>query len=116
MFGLGLPELIVIFVIALVVFGPKKLPDLGKSIGRAMAEFKKAQQEFQDSVQAEMKEVEKTTNLEELKKLGRLDDLSAYKEADEGKPVEAQGAEEKTDQTAEEKPEQKKGEGATGNG
>ena len=49
MFGLGIPELIVIFVIALVVFGPKKLPDLGKSIGRAMAEFKKAQQEFQES-------------------------------------------------------------------
>jgi sec-independent protein translocase protein TatA len=116
MFGLGLPELIVIFVIALVVFGPKKLPDLGKSIGRAMAEFKKAQQEFQDSVQAEMKEVEKTTNLEELKKLGTLDDLSAYKGADEGKPVEAQAAEKKTDQAAEEKPEQKKGEGATGNG
>ncbi|HSA79143.1 MAG TPA: twin-arginine translocase TatA/TatE family subunit, partial [Nitrospirota bacterium] len=40
MFGLGIPELLVIFVIALIVFGPKKLPDLGKSIGRAMAEFK----------------------------------------------------------------------------
>lgn len=116
MFGLGLPELIVIFVIALVVFGPKKLPDLGKSIGRAMAEFKKTQQEFQDSVQAEMKEVEKTTNLEELKKLGTLDGLSAYKGADEVKPVEAQTAEKKTDQVPEEKPEQKKAEGATGNG
>ena len=116
MFGLGLPELIVIFVIALVVFGPKKLPDLGKSIGRAMAEFKKAQQEFQDSVQAEMKEVEKTTDLEGLKKLGRLDDLSAYTEADAGKPVEEQGVEQKTDQTPEQKPDQKKGEGATGNG
>ena len=60
MFGLGIPELIVIFVIALVVFGPKKLPDLGKSIGRAMAEFKKAQQEFQESVKSEMNEVQKT--------------------------------------------------------
>jgi TatA/E family protein of Tat protein translocase len=116
MFGLGLPELIIIFVIALVVFGPKKLPDLGKSIGRAMAEFKKTQQEFQATVQAEMKEVEKTTNLEELKKLGTLDEPSAYKEADEGKPVETQGAENKTDLTPEEKPDQNKGEGATGNG
>ena len=52
MFGLGIPELIVIFVIALLVFGPKKLPDLGKSIGRAMSEFKKAQQDFQESVQS----------------------------------------------------------------
>jgi sec-independent protein translocase protein TatA len=42
MFGLGIPELMVIFVIALVVFGPKRLPDLGRSVGRAMAEIKKA--------------------------------------------------------------------------
>ncbi len=55
MFGLGLPELFVICAIALLVFGPKKLPDLGKSIGRAMAEFKKASQEFQDSLQEEVK-------------------------------------------------------------
>lgn len=121
MFGLGLPELIVIFVIALVVFGPKKLPDLGKSIGRAMAEFKKAQQEFQDSVQAEMKEVEKTADVEGLKKLGRLDDLSAYTEADAGKPGEAQAEEHKTEEhkaeeTPEQKPEQNKDEGAAGNG
>jgi sec-independent protein translocase protein TatA len=114
MFGLGLPELIVIFVIALVVFGPKKLPDLGKSIGRAMAEFKKAQQEFQDSVQAEMREVEKTTNLDELKKLGRLDDLTAQKEADAEKPGEAPVAEQKNDQKP--VPEQKKDGEAKGNG
>lgn len=78
MFGLGIPELIIIFVIALIVFGPKKLPDLGKSIGRAMAEFKKASEEFQESVRTEMKEVEKTADVkEEMKQLekeiGRLD-------------------------------------------
>ena len=71
MFGLGIPELMVIFVIALVVFGPKKLPDLGRSVGRAMAEFKKASQEFQDSVKEEMKEVEKTAQVEELKTIGQ---------------------------------------------
>ncbi|MDA8424033.1 MAG: twin-arginine translocase TatA/TatE family subunit, partial [Nitrospiraceae bacterium] len=38
MFGLGIGELLVIFVIALVVFGPKKLPEIGRSVGRAMAE------------------------------------------------------------------------------
>jgi sec-independent protein translocase protein TatA len=42
MFGIGMPELIVIFVIALVVFGPGKLPDLGKSLGEAIRGFKKA--------------------------------------------------------------------------
>jgi sec-independent protein translocase protein TatA len=87
MFGLGIPELIVIFVIALLVFGPRKLPDLGKSIGRAMAEFKKAQQEFQESVQAEMKDVEKTADLEEIKRLGSLDH-PAYHKTPEEKPGE----------------------------
>ena len=65
MFGLGIPELIVIFVIALVVFGPKKLPELGKSIGRAMAEFKKASEDFQESVRTEMREVEREANVKE---------------------------------------------------
>jgi sec-independent protein translocase protein TatA len=65
MFGLGIPELIVIFIIALVVFGPKKLPELGKSIGRAMAEFKKASEEFQESVRTEMREVEREASVKE---------------------------------------------------
>jgi sec-independent protein translocase protein TatA len=69
MFGLGLPELIVIFVIALLIFGPKKLPDLGRSVGRAMAEFKKASEDFQETMREEMKEVEKTAQLDELKKI-----------------------------------------------
>src|SRR5574337_830673 len=105
MFGLGFPEILLIFVIALIVFGPKKLPELGKSIGRAMAEFKKAQQEFQDSVRAEMKEAEKDIDVEELKKLGKPD-FSSYIEPD---AEEKQG----TDQKPE--PEQKKSEETKGN-
>ncbi len=75
MFGLGMPELIVIFIIALIVFGPKKLPELGRSVGRAMAEFKKASQEFQDSVRAEMQEVQKNAHFDEIKQIGH--DLAA---------------------------------------
>jgi TatA/E family protein of Tat protein translocase len=116
MFGLGIPELIVIFVIALVVFGPKKLPDLGKSIGRAMAEFKKAQQEFQESVQSEMKEVQKTANLDELKKLGNLGDQSLSKEIEASASPETPKDEQKTGTEPEQKPEEKKGEEAKGNG
>jgi len=80
MFGLGFPELLLIFVIALVVFGPKKLPEMGRSIGRALAEFKKASEEFQESIKAEMKEVEKASPLEELKKIGQ-DATDAAKQA-----------------------------------
>ena len=109
MFGLGIPELIVIFVIALVVFGPKKLPELGKSIGRAMAEFKKASEEFQESVRSEMKEVEKSADLEQVKKLA---ELSADKEAEAGKPAAEQAPEQKTGQ----EPEKKPGGEANGNG
>jgi len=87
MFGLGLPELLVIFVIALLVFGPKKLPELGKSIGRAMAEFKKASDDFKESIQEEMKEVEKSADLEGIKKLGKIDI------SDLGKPEAAKSAE-----------------------
>ena len=51
MFGIGMPEMILILAIALIVIGPKKLPDLAKSLGRAMREFKKATNEFKDTLQ-----------------------------------------------------------------
>ncbi len=51
MFGIGMPELILILAIALIVIGPKKLPDLAKSLGRAMREFKKATSELKGSLE-----------------------------------------------------------------
>jgi len=53
MFGIGMPEMIMILAIALVVIGPKKLPDLAKSLGRALGEFKKATREFKESLEVE---------------------------------------------------------------
>ena len=52
MFGIGLPELIIIMVIALIVIGPSKLPDLARALGKGMAEFRKATQEIKESLEA----------------------------------------------------------------
>ncbi len=68
MFNIGLPEMLIILAIALIVFGPNKLPDLAKAFGRAMREFKKATEEVKESFEAE------TRDLEELK--GNLADES----------------------------------------
>jgi sec-independent protein translocase protein TatA len=53
--SLGTPELILIFVIALIVFGPRKLPELGRSLGRGIAEFKKASNELQRTLEEEIR-------------------------------------------------------------
>jgi len=58
MFGIGMPELIIIFVIALLVFGPKELPKIGKTIGRAMGDFRRASDELKDGIQREIDMVE----------------------------------------------------------
>ena len=50
MFGMGMPEILLILAIALMVIGPKKLPDLAKTLGRAMGEFKRSAQDFKKSI------------------------------------------------------------------
>ena len=54
MFGLGVQELIFIFVLALLIFGPKRLPELGRTIGSGMAEFRKASSDLQRTINAEL--------------------------------------------------------------
>ena len=71
-FGIGLPEMAVIMVVALLVFGPKKLPEIGRSLGKAIRGFQDASKEFQNEFQKEAQQIEeavKTTAEIEPKQL-----------------------------------------------
>jgi TatA/E family protein of Tat protein translocase len=57
--SIGTPEILLILVIALLLFGPRKLPDLGKSLGRAIREFKRASTELQETLEREVEEVKR---------------------------------------------------------
>jgi Tat protein translocase TatB subunit len=79
MFGIGMPELMVIAVIALLVVGPKKLPDIAKTLGKGLSEFRKATQSATDT----LKETLKT---EEIKKdIDGFKDSLLYDKGDEKK-------------------------------
>ncbi len=68
--SLGFPELMMIFVVALIVFGPKRLPDIGRSIGKAMGEFKRATNDLKSTLEEEVR-------LEDRKSLGPPPEISA---------------------------------------
>ena len=61
--SIGMPEMLVILVIALIIFGPRKLPELGKSLGKSLAEFKRASNEFKAQIESEINQLEYETNL-----------------------------------------------------
>jgi sec-independent protein translocase protein TatA len=59
---LGMPEMMFIFVLALVLFGPKKLPEIGRTVGKAISEFRKASNEMKATFEREMQQIEQETD------------------------------------------------------
>lgn len=65
MFGFGMPQIIIILAIALIIFGPQKLPELARTLGKALADFKKAANDFKSSIEEETRIQEREALLKE---------------------------------------------------
>jgi sec-independent protein translocase protein TatA len=68
---IGAQEMFVIFIVALVLFGPKKLPELGRTIGKALTQFRRASADLKASFEREMQNLERETEAEKLRELGQ---------------------------------------------
>lgn len=60
--NIGFPELVIIFIVALLVFGPKRLPELGRSLGRGLAEFRRASSDLKNSIEREIETLDSETS------------------------------------------------------
>ncbi len=65
--SIGMPELIIIFIIALIIFGPRKLPELGRSLGKSLAEFKRASNELRSTLEEEIRLEEQRPKVDQSK-------------------------------------------------
>ena len=66
--NIGFPEMVLIFVVALLVFGPKRLPELGKSLGKGLSEFRRASSDLKNSIEREIEAAEIEQSIADTKK------------------------------------------------
>jgi sec-independent protein translocase protein TatB len=91
MFGIGMPEMLLILAVALIVFGPKRLPELAKSLGRALGEFKRATSDLKQSIETDTgldeikKDIKSQVNLNDLETSSSAD--TSEKAADSDEPL-----------------------------
>src|ERR671936_5376 len=90
--NLGMSEVLLILVIALIVFGPRKLPELGKSLGQAMAQFRRASDDFKRSWEQEV-ELEKSRKSETPTDSSYLSDYTAPESVSSAEPAHVASAE-----------------------
>ena len=80
---LSIPHLVVIFIVALIVLGPDKLPEVARALGRAMAEFRRITGDFRAQVEGELQDLERQARLREDIKVHEADIASCLKQAEE---------------------------------
>jgi sec-independent protein translocase protein TatA len=81
-FGIGLPEMMVIFVIALLVFGPKKLPEIGRSLGKAIRGFQDASKEFENEFKREAQNLEESVKMKAQLEEGKTSQPTTTRESE----------------------------------